>query len=224
MLLFPSHDNDCCRCEWPVCCYYSKTPIGCRDLHDENKRAVMFWSLKELDWLWRIRNRKRYITNRKKNTVEVGASGHTISSKPAIKYMNTIIDANWTFLLQKYCRMSGNTVGSYLWPKQCNPFYFTHHLCGREALKNSQRRKQMTPIYRLMRVCSAFKTTSVEAVLVVAGMIPVGLSGEDWLSDTMRNIWRTHRTQEFRRIGVVWSLETQIWWVYLEWLDAHVHS
>ena len=166
----------------------------------ETVRAVKSWLEKAGLTLADAKTEAVLITKRRKNnTVKVEVGGHTVVSKPAIKYLGVIIDTKLSFRehLEYACQKAASATTALAkmlpnigGPKHCRRLVLAGVVRSillysspvwAEALANSQRRKQVNSVYRRMalRVCSAFRTTSDEAVLVVAGMIPVDILAKE---------------------------------------------
>ena len=140
------------------------------------------------------------ITSRKKvETIELRVGEHTIISQPYIRYLGVMLDARLTFKIhvehvtEKATRVA--SMLSRLMPNTGGPQQARRKLLASvvtsviayaipiwgDALKIEKYRRRVAAIYRLsaLRVASAFRTVSEDAVCIIAGMIPIQTLGEE---------------------------------------------
>ncbi|CAD7093684.1 unnamed protein product [Hermetia illucens] len=144
------------------------------------------------------------ITNRRKNnTVTIQVGNREVVSKSVVKYLGVMIDAKLSFKGHlDYAREKAANASSSLarmMPNVGGPKYSCRLLIAgvvrsillyaapvwAEALNHAVNRRKICSAYRpiALRVCSAFRTASTEAVCVIAGMIPIDLLASEahWL-------------------------------------------
>ena len=144
------------------------------------------------------------ITNRRKNnTVTIRVGNREVVSKSVVKYLGVMIDAKLSFKGHlDYAREKAANASSSLarmMPNVGGPKYSRRLLIAgvvrsillyaapvwAGALNHAVNRRKICSAYRpiALRVCSAFRTASTEAVCVIAGMIPIDLLASEahWL-------------------------------------------
>jgi hypothetical protein len=136
------------------------------------------------------------ITGRKKlETVVLEVNGHIITSQPSLKYLGVEIDARLTF--KKHLETVGDKASvvcqalSRIMPNHGGARHCRRKLLASvissiilygapiwaQALEKRSYRMKIASVYRLsaLRVTSAFRTVSDDAICVVAGMPPIDI-------------------------------------------------
>lgn len=151
------------------------------------------------------------VSSRKRNeTLTINVDGHNIASQPFIKYLGVTIDSRLNFkehLRVACCKATRvNAALSRIMPNIGGPRHERRKLLAKvvssiilygvpiwaEALKTASYAAGVKSVYRqsALRVCSAFRTVSDEAVYVISGMHPI-----DLLAFEAQRLYRTSRNE-----------------------------
>lgn len=156
------------------------------------------------------------ISNRKSvQTATITVGTHTIQSRRSLKYLGVMIDDRLSFnshvdyatkraseAIRRVARMMPNRLGPRASKRRLLASVATSILrygaaAWNGGLRTSRNLDLLSRSYRLMsmRVCSAFRTISSDAVNVIAGMIPISiLLTEDTECYTRRSVGETRST------------------------------
>ena len=184
------------------------------------------------------------ITGRKVlETITLQVGDHEITSQPFLRYLGVMIDARLNFKQQAehvgakasvvratLARLMPNIGG----PKQKRRALLSSVVTSvltygipiwADALKIQQSRRKIAPVYRLsaLRVASAYRTVSEDAVCVIAGLLPIGVladertalyrrKGETTLSP--EELRREERRNSIRRWQLLWDTTTKGRWTH----------
>ncbi|XP_065091473.1 uncharacterized protein LOC135712450 [Ochlerotatus camptorhynchus] len=155
---------------------------------------------------------------------EITVGEHTIASKRVLKYLGVMIDdrLNFNSHVEYACEKASKAINAIarIMPNNAGPSSSKRRLLASvsssilryggpawvPALETKQNQRKLSSTFRLMamRVVSAYRTISSEAVCVIAGMIPIGI--------TLAEDSECYRQREAGRVRKVVRVESLAKW------------
>ena len=192
-------------------------------LAEQKTEAVLFTGRKQMEYI----------------TLQMG--NHELTSLPSIRYLGVIIDARLNFKKQsEYASNKASIIRSTLsrlmpnvgGPKQARRVLLSSVITSvlmygivtwADALKTQESRRKVASVYRLsvLRVASAYRTVSEDAVCVIAGMLPIEVLAEERKSLYQQrgttdavNLRTVVRTESIKRWQQRWDASSKGRWTY----------
>lgn len=179
------------------------------------------------------------ISNRKKvQSAHVTFGEYTIASKREMKYLGVVIDDRLSFnshvdyacektakVINALSKIMSNSSGissgkRRLLASVCTSILRYASPTWVKGLKTNRNRSRLNKSYRLMamRVVSAYRTISFEAVCVIAGMIPISLvleeDNECYVGRSARGVRKRARAETLRKWQQDWDIAVKGRWTH----------